>query len=684
MPKPGLARVAAATLAAAALFATSAGTADAWCKPKPKPNPGSKAPVVCTDHTAPLTLLTFNDFHGRIATSGPDTVAFFGTIEQERAKAGEDNSLVLSQGDNIGASLFASAVQDDNPTIDMLNAMDVASSTIGNHEFDKGFDDLTGRVQPRSEFNYLSANLYKTGTTTPYFKPYQIFERSGVKVAVIGAITGDLKSLVAPEVFKNVDLGDPVEAVNRYATQLSDGNPRNGEADVIVASYHEGAAVGDPAKLAEATAYPAFDAIVNKTSPAVDAILTAHTHQTYSYTAPIPGTDRSRPVIESGAYGALVGKTVLTVDTTPVTKTSKGKGKGKTIGAGLAGTVCSFTTTNLTPVASTEVAGLVAQYPRVAQVQQITTDALAQAKIVGERVIANAAAPITRGKKADGNEDRGVESTASDMVAQMFYDTLSNGDADFIGVQNPGGTRADLPAGNITYAAAAAVLPFANTLMTTQLTGAQVKTMLEQQWQTNADGSIPSRAYLQLGLSKNVTYTYDETRPMGDRITSITINGKAIDPAKLYTVGSGNFLITGGDNFRVLAQGRNTRDTGASDLAAWVDWLTAQGTVSPDFARQAVSVQGPTTLTRGTAATFTVGVPNGLQTDTLDMKSTGAVANTTLVATLNGVEVGTATVTNGQATISVTAPAGAAAGAANLVLTAQGSGTTITIPVTVA
>ena len=65
------------------------------------------------------------------------------------------------------------------------------------------------------------------------------------------------------------------------------------------------------------------------------------------------------------------------------------------------------------------------------------------------------------------------------------------------------------------------MLPFVNNLWTTSLTGAQFKTLLEQQWQTNADGTVPSRAYLQLGLSKNVNYTYDAARAAGDRITSI-------------------------------------------------------------------------------------------------------------------------------------------------------------------
>ena len=689
MIRNSMARTAAAGIAALAITATSAAGAYA-CAAKNHPAP--KAPVACTTDTAKLTLLSFNDFHGRLATSSPDTVAFFGTLEAARQAAGEKNTITLTSGDNVGASLFSSAVQDDNPTLDVLNAMDIQTSTVGNHELDKGWEDFTGRVSKRAEFPYLAANLYTKGTTTPAVAPYKIIERDGVKVAIVGAVTGDLKSLVSPTVFDKVDLGDPVEAVNRVTKQLTDGKAGNGEADVVVASYHEGASLSEPKTLADAmAASKPFTDIVNNTSPKVAAIFTAHTHSTYAWTAPIPGTSKTRPVIESGSYGAAVGKVELTVDNTQPVRpgNNKGKGKGavKDVGAGIRGTVCESTGTNLAVKPSTEVPALVAAYPRVAEVQKITTDAIAQAKVIGSRVIATSTAPITRGLNANGSLDnRAAESSMTDMVAQMFYDTLANGNANFIGVQNPGGTRADLPAGDISYAAAAAILPFANTLMTTQVTGAQVKTMLEQQWQTNADGTIPARAYLQLGLSKNVTYTFDESRPAGDRITSIAVNGKAIDPATVYTVGSGNFLIAGGDNFRVLAQGTNTRDTGASDLAAWVEWLSAQKTVSPSFARGAVSVkETPKTLTAGQAVTFTVGAPTGaLQLDTLDMRSTGAVANTQLVATLGGVQVGSAAVANGQATVTVTVPAGTAKGATELVLKAATSGTTITIPVTVA
>ena len=93
----------------------------------------------------------------------------------------------------------------------------------------------------------------------------------------------------------------------------------------------------------------------------------------------------------------------------------------------------------------------------------------------------------------------------------------------------------------------------------------------------------------------------------------------------------------------------------------------------------------PTTLAAGQATTFTAGAPQGTaQTDTLDIRSTGAPANTQLVATLNGVQVGSAPVTNGQASITVTVPAGTPSGSAVLVLTASPSGTTVSIPVTIA
>ena len=625
--------------------------------------------------TSDVTVLAFNDFHGRLATSSPDTAVWAATLEDLRAQAGA-NSIVISSGDNVGATLFPSQIAGDVPTINMLNSLQIDSATVGNHELDKGWSDFTDRVSKLAQFPYLASNLYVKGTKTPAVKPYTIVERAGLRIAIVGAITGDLKSLVSPSVFDSVDLGDPVAAVNKYTAQLLDGKEKNGEADVVLASYHEGSPVGTPATLADGVkASPAFADIVNTTDARVAAIFNGHTHMTYAWDAPLPGSTNTRPVIESGSYGSAIGDVTLRLDTS---------GKKK-----YDGTVCGYSAKNVTPAALKEPArsAYIDQFPRAVLVNNIVQGALASAAVLGSQVIAQASAPISRGIISGTTTDnRAVESTMSKLVAQMFYDTLSTGDKNFIGIQNPGGSRADFTtAGDITYGQAAAVLPFANTLQTTQITGAQFKTVLEQQWQTNADGTIPARPYLQLALSKNVTYTYDESQPVGSRITSISINGAPIDPAKVYTVGSGNFLIAGGDNFRELAKGVNTRDTGKSDLDSWVAWLKAQGTVKPDFAKQAVSVAPtPTTLTTGQAITLAVGVPAGLQKDTLNVLSLGAPANTSLVATINGVTVGTATVSAGQATITITVPAGTATGAATLLLTAPDTGTVVTIPVTIA
>lgn len=632
--------------------------------------------------TSELTLINFNDFHGRIATESPDTVAFFGTIEEERAKAGEENTAVLSAGDSIGASLFASSSQEDKPTIDVLNAADLDASAVGNHEFDRGFADLTGRVSDAAQWTYLGANVYKKGTTKPALPEYKIIERAGKKIGVVGAVTEETRSLVSPAGVADLDFGDPVEAVNRVTKQLTDGNADNGEADIVIAEYHDGAVEGEPnSTLADEVAKGgAFAKIVNETDPKVAAIFTAHTHKEYVWDAPLPGdVNKTRPLVQSASYGALIGKVVLTID-------------DKT------GEVTAAKAENI-PVTKTPQAELVKTYPRAAEIKKIVDAALAEAEEIGGEVIGEATAPITRAYTTDADgkplEDRASESAVSNLVANMLRDQTSeaNRGGATIGVQNPGGNRADIEAGDITLAEAAAVLPFANTLYTSTLTGDQFKTLLEQQWQTNEDGSpfTGSRPYLQLGLSDNVSYTYDADKPWGERITSIMIDGKPYDPNAEYRVAAASFLAAGGDNFHVFKKGKDTKDSGLIDLDAWVDYVKAKTPITPDFAKRGTSVKPlPTELKAGEATE--------LKVSGLDQTSTGAVKSTKLDAALGAPakamttkrattaaegSIGTAEVTDGEATITVTVPADQAAGDTVLVLTAEGSGTTITIPVKV-
>src|SRR3954454_9170706 len=101
------------------------------------------APVEAANQT--ITLLNINDFHGRIDPTNDLTTKWATTIEQQRA-IDPTGTLLLGAGDLIGASLFNSAVQNDQPTIDVMNALCMNASSVGNHEFDKGYADLTGRV----------------------------------------------------------------------------------------------------------------------------------------------------------------------------------------------------------------------------------------------------------------------------------------------------------------------------------------------------------------------------------------------------------------------------------------------------------------------------------------------------------------------------------------------------------
>jgi 5'-nucleotidase len=632
------------------------------------------APVAHAADAVTINLLNFNDFHGRIAKDL--TVQFAGTIEKSRAEYGEDHTLLLSGGDNIGASLFASATQADQPTIDVLNALGVKASAVGNHEFDKGFADLTDRVigagaVRNAAWDYLGANVYKTGTTTPVLPEYQVYTVAGVTVGVIGVVTQETPSLVSSIGIKGLTFGDPVAAVNRVAEQLSDGNPANGEAQVLVAEYHEGSPLSSSASVdlpAAVAAGGAFKSIVEDTSAKVDVIFNAHTHQTYAWSAPVTGGTRA--VVQAGSYASHIGQVVLSVD--PAT-----------------GNVVDHDQALIARSTDTA-ASLVAAYPRAATVNELTNAALDHATTVGEVKVGKVTADVTtafrNGTYTNGRytaavadrDDRAKESTLGNLVADALLKTLKSKDhgGAQIGVVNPGGLRAELyyaasgsekKPGIITRAEANSVLPFVNNLWTTTLTGAQLKSVLEEQWQP--DGS--SRPYLQLGLSNNVRYTFDPDADRGSHITGLWVNGKAVKATDSFRIGSFSFLLAGGDNFTTFAQGTDTKDSGLVDYEAWIDYLKAKSPVSPSFVKHGVAVKA--------APTAKLGQSYRIAVSGLDLTSLGAPANSWLKVTVGGKTVArNVPVTDGAATVRVKLPNRGA-----VVITAYPSKTVVRVPVSI-
>lgn len=606
-----------------------------------------------------INLIGVNDFHGRI---NANTTKWATTLESLKSPTAAAN-LVVGAGDLIGASEFASASAGDQPTIDVMNALGLNASAVGNHEFDKGWPDLRDRVianKTNAKWDYLGANVYLKGTQSPVLPEYASYDVGSLKVAVVGAVTQEVPSLVTPAGITDLDFGDPVAAVNRVAARLSDGDAANGEADVIVATFHAGAEKGEGSSHAAEVAKPGEYQRMAGLDKNVDAIFNGHTHQVYAWDAPVPGVDgKTRPILQTGSYAANVGQVTLNVD--PDT-----------------GDVVSYTAANHKAADAADLTK-----PAVAKVDEIVKAALAKAKEVGNQPVGRLTADITRAYKGvapDGKplEDRGAESTLGDLVADALRDGLpaSAGKAD-LGIVNPGGLRADLtfagnPAENpantdgvITYAEANDVLPFVNNVWTVDLTGAQLKAVLEQQWQPAGS----DRPYLHLGLSDNVEVTQDPSKPQGQRITSVRINDAWLDPAKTYKVSTYSFLATGGDNFTAFKLG-TSRDTGLVDRDVWIGYLQGHP-VSPDFARQ------QTAVTKIADRLLTAGEKVKAKVTGLDLTSKGAVANTSVdvVRVRNGKRkvMKSVPVRSGSAQVNFEVPGGAA-----VELVAKPSNTTIT------
>ncbi|GID28955.1 ExeM/NucH family extracellular endonuclease [Paractinoplanes brasiliensis] len=509
-----------------------------------------------TQATGPvdLQLLSINDFHGRLeqpSAGNGGAAQLVGMVNQLREA--NPNTAWVSAGDNIGASTFISAIDADNPTIDVLNAGKLAVSAVGNHEFDKGLADLLGRVEDRADFPYLAANVYKDGQRV--LPGYSVQTLGGVKVGYIGVVTEQTASLVSPDGIAGVEFHDPVAEANTLAAQLSDGNQANGEADVLVLLAHEGAATENIGSAAALQADPVFGDFT-RVNAEIDAIFSGHTHQPYAFEVPVPGTDRTRPVIQAEDYGLRVGKAVLTVD--PATKS------------------VTASTAELLDVTG---------YPADAAVASIVAQAKVNADELGKQPLGKITADIKRAYTAAGAEDRGAESVLGNFIADVQLDQTSapgRGGAQ-IAFMNPGGLRADLlygADGTVTYANAFSVQPFSNDVITQTLTGAQIKQVLEEQWQPEG----ASRPVLHLGSSKGLTYSYDVSRPRGSKIiaSSLKLNGVVLNPTGTYRVTTNSFLAAGGDNFTTLGQGANRVTTGDNDLTMLVNYFAANSPVTAD------------------------------------------------------------------------------------------------------
>ncbi len=640
------------------------------------------------DPVVDVQILATNDFHGRIqedafgAQAGAAVLA--GAVDQLRAA--NPNTVFAAAGDLIGASTFESFIQHDKPTIDALNAAGLEVSAVGNHELDQGYDDLINRVMAAydaetnpfggAEWQYVAANLKIRATGDDAVPASWIKDFGQVQVGFVGAVTEELDALVSPAGIAELEIQSIVETTNTEATELKAEG-----ADVVVLLVHEGATGTDCSVMP--TAGNAFAEIINNVSADVDAIVSGHTHLAYDCAFPVAEwADRAvteRPVVSAGQYGMNLNQLVYSVDA----------GTGEVVGL----------TTDILPLYNEG-------YPADPEVAATVQAAVADADVLGAEPLGQIAGPFNRAQRWGTNqagetvlvENRGGESTLGNLVAEVqrwATEAPETGGAQ-IAFMNPGGLRADMTGTGtgafprtLTYKQAAVVQPFANTLVNMQLTGEQIRTALEQQWQPAGS----SRPFLRLGASEGFDYTYDPAGPEGERITAMYLQGEAIDLAASYSVTVNSFLATGGDNFRVFVEGADARDTGKIDLSAMVDYMAAFAADAPlevDHAQHAVGISVP----GGAPTSYLPGATVAFDVSSWSMSTEADDKDTELTVSLGAVELGSFPVDStvgsdpfdevGTASVTVTLPDGVAEGPATLTLTGATTGTEVLVPIEVA
>ena len=530
----------------------------------------------------PVRLIAFNDFHGHLesgenaidvpdpAKPGRTTPLRVGGAARlatliARLRAEQPSNVVVSSGDLVGASPLVSGLFHDEPTIEVMNAIGIDFSVVGNHEFDRGVGELKRLAQggcsaaisehklscnrgpyAGARFPYIAANVLDRVTEQPIFAPTFVKVIDGVRIGFIGAVTRSTPGIVIPSGVAGVRFLAEARSLNEHARALQAQGVQ-----AIVAVVHEGGETDGGFNACRNPRGAIFD-IERDLDPAIDVVLSAHTHR--GYNCMING----RPVIQAASFGRLVSVVDLAIDrTTGDVIRAQTRTRNVPVANGADGDPRLAATFPPLP-ADPGVAAIVEAYRRAAAP-------------LATRPVGRIAATFERRAAPGGDHVLGRLIADAQLAA-----TRSSGAE--VAFTNRGGVRTVLhasgPEGTVTYADAYAVQPFGNSLVTMTLTGAQLKTMLEQQWSAQ-----PERVRI-LQPSTGFTYQWDSRRPRGSRIEGIRLNGRNVNPDDEVRITVNDFLAAGGDGFHVLREGRD-RVGGPLDIDALTEFLKSESATAP-------------------------------------------------------------------------------------------------------
>ncbi|MBJ7221781.1 MULTISPECIES: bifunctional UDP-sugar hydrolase/5'-nucleotidase UshA [unclassified Brenneria] len=478
------------------------------------------------DKTYAITILHTNDHHGHFWHNdhGEYGLAAQKTlVDQIRQEvAGKGGSLLLLSGGDINTGVPESDLQDAEPDFRGMNMVGYDAMALGNHEFDNPLSVL--RQQEKwASFPLLSANIYQKSTNERLFKPYALFDKQGVKIAVIGLTTDDTAKLGNPEYFTDIEFRQPAAEAKQVVESLR----KNEKPDVIIAATHMGHyddgrhGSNAPGDVEMARSLPAgyLDMIVGGHSQ--DPVCMAgENKKQVDY---VPGTpcapDRQNGIwiVQAHEWGKYVGRADFTF--------RNGELKLEHY--------------QLIPVnLKKKVETADGKAERVFYTHEIQQDASVLKMLTPFQEKGQAQLDVKIGSvkgKLEGDRNQ-VRFHQTNLARLLLSAQRERANADFA-VMSGGGVRDSIESGDITYKNVLKVQPFSNTLVYVDMKGSEVAKYLA----VAANKEVDSGAYAQF---LNVSLTAD-----GENVRDIKINGEPLQSDKVYRMATLNFNAMGGDGY---------------------------------------------------------------------------------------------------------------------------------------
>ena len=498
------------------------------------------------DKTYRVTVMHTNDHHGRFwknrdgeyGMAARKTVV--DNIRREVAAAG-GFSLLLDGGD-VNTGVPESDLQDAVPDFRGMNLLGYDAMAVGNHEFDK--HPIVLKMQrDLATFPMLSANIYRQGQRM--FDPYKVFTVGGLRIGVLGLTTEDTRKMVHPDNIRDMEFRSVIQEAARVVPEL------RGKADIVIATTH----MGHYENGNRGTQSPG-DVEMARAVKGIDLVVGGHTQNTACMKAEnvldreyVPGAeckpDRQNGtwIVQAHEWGKYVGRAdfeyrngefklvkyaLIPVNLKKPVKAADGK--------------TSMVTYTPEIAQDPEMLALLTPFQNFGQQKLLIEVGSSDAKLEGDRAIV-----------------RSQPAALAVMIGRAMMDKTS---ADFA-VVNAGGVRDSLPAGKVNYKDVLTVHPFGNTIVTADLSGAEVMSYLSEIVKMSAgSGAFPQFAGIELVIDKGT-------------VTQARIKGAAIDAAKRYRMVVNNFVAAGGDGYPKLTAHPSFVDTGFVDADVLRGFITA-------------------------------------------------------------------------------------------------------------